>query len=280
MTPNGTMTPPDPESGPGPGVAGVRMIKPCWNAPPRVRACTTLRSLDDGGAFNLATHVGGGADAVRRNRRLLRRRLGLPAEPLWLAQQHGAGIVDAARAQPGVRADGSYARAPGTVCAVLSADCLPVFLCRADGSAVMLLHAGWRGLAAGIIEAGVRVLRARAPEAGLLAAFGPAISGAVYEVGDEVRQQLRCGIADEEEERAFRPSQRSGRWYLDLYALAALRLRRLGLSTATAPDWCTQSDAGRFFSHRREPGGGRMASLIWLDPAGGGRPHPSSNSSE
>lgn len=244
--------------------AAVKTVAPQWNAPHRVRAVTTLRApgLSRGryAELNLAAVVGDDDDAVARNRALLQRSLQLPAPPRWLRQRHGAVVVDGAKmAGAEAEADGCFTELAGVVCAVLSADCLPVFLCRGDGSAVALLHAGWRGLAAGILESGVAALSNGAP---LLAAFGPAIGAGAFVVGDEVRAALTLADGDA---GAFRPAG-DGRHHADLYALAAMRLRRLGVSVAPPPGWCTFRDADKFFSHRRDQGCGRMASLLWLEP--------------
>ncbi len=250
--------------------AAVKTVAPRWNAPRRVRAVTTLRApgLSRGryAELNLAAHGGDDAGLVARNRELLRRSLQLPAPPLWLRQRHGAVVVDGAKvadAEP--EADGCLTEAAGVVCAVLSADCLPVFLCRGDGSAVALLHAGWRGIAAGILEAGAAALGNGGNGAPLLAAFGPAIGADAFVVGDEVRAALTLADGGGDDGGAFRPAG-DGRHHADLYALAAMRLRRLGVSVAPPPKWCTFRDESKFFSHRRDRQCGRMASLLWLRP--------------
>lgn len=245
----------------------VKTVAPQWNAPQRVRAVTTLRAPGlSRGAYaelNLAAAVGDDDGAVARNRELLQQSLQLPAPPRWLRQRHGAVVVDGTKmADAEAGADGCFTEAAGVVCAVLSADCLPVFLCRGDGSAVALLHAGWRGMAAGILEAGVAALSNVGSRAPLLAAFGPAIGAGAFVVGDEVRAALTLADGDA---GAFRPAG-DGRHHADLYALAAMRLRRLGVSVAPPPEWCTFRDADKFFSHRRDQGCGRMASLLWLEP--------------
>ncbi len=248
--------------------AAVKTVAPQWNVPRRVRALTTLRAPGfSRGAYaelNLAAHVGDDGDLVARNRALLQQSLQLPAPPRWLRQRHGAVVVDGAKvAEAEAGADGCFTEAAGVVCAVLSADCLPVFLCRGDGSAVALLHAGWRGIAAGIVEAGVAALGNGGSGAPLHAAFGPAIGAEAFVVGDEVRAALTLtggGGAG-----AFRPAG-GGRHHADLYALAAGRLRRLGVSVAPKPEWCTFRDGSKFFSHRRDKRCGRMASLLWLEP--------------
>ncbi len=244
---------------------GVEVIVPDWPAPARVRACTTTRA---GGvspapwdSLNLADHVGDEEENVRHNRRRLGRVLALPAEPVWLRQVHGLEVQDVASG-PG-EADGGFARRPGIVCAVLTADCLPILLCDRAGTRVAALHAGWRGLANGIVEAGVRALDVRADE--LLAWLGPAIGPEAFEVGPEVRARFlqRDGGA----EGAFVPGE-GDRWYADLYDLAHRRLQGAGVSAVFGGRWCTFTDARRFFSFRRDGETGRMASLIWMEDAG------------
>lgn len=245
--------------------AEPEFILPDWPAPPRVRAVTTTRrggiSRAPYDSFNLAGHVGDDPAAVAANRARLVAALDLPAPPVWLQQVHGTGVVDAARSGDGAQADGAFAGAPGVVCAVLTADCLPVLLCDRAGTRVAALHAGWRGLAAGVLEAGVDALGLAPAE--ILAWLGPAIGPAVFEVGDEVRVAFLA--ADAAAEAAFRPSP-GGRWLADLYRLARLRLAAHGVSAVYGGGLCTYSDPGRFYSFRRERDTGRMATLVWIQP--------------
>ena len=244
-------------------VVQLQYITPTWPAPPNVRALTTTRR---GGAsrgpyesLNLGDHGGDDPAAVQRNRALLRKALSLPAEPLWLKQVHGVNVVDAASAKPGVTADGAYTDKPGVVLAVLTAVCLPVFLCNRAGTKIALLHAGWRGLAAGVIEAGVG--RLRVPGGEVLAWLGPAIGPDSYEVGDEVRAAFVAH--DAAAAAAFQPNG-PGRWRADLYELAGQRLRACGVHAIFGGEHCTLREPHRFFSYRREGQCGRMASLLWL----------------
>lgn len=238
-------------------------ITPDWPAPRDVRAISTLRtggvSRGPFGSFNLATHVGDEPAAVAANRASLARALDLPADPVWLNQVHGCGVADADRCGVGAEADAAFADEPNVVCAVLTADCLPVLLCDQAGTRVAVAHAGWRGLAAGVVEAAVEAL-ARPGEA-LLAWLGPAIGPEAFEVGEEVRaafvDQAPAAAA------AFVPSP-AGRWLADIYALARLRLAARGITRVYGGGLCTYSDTERFFSYRRESRTGRMASLIWL----------------
>jgi len=231
-----------------------------WPAPPGVHGGTTTRAggVSEGpyASLNLGDRVGDDPARVAGNRALLRASLGLPAEPLWLRQVHGCGLGEVA----GCEADASIARGPGRVCAVLSADCLPVLLCDRAGTVVAAAHAGWRGLAAGILERTVRAMGVRPDD--LLAWLGPAIGPDAFEVGPEVRAAFVA--ADPDAAPAFRHSRRE-RWWADLYALARRRLERAGTGTVSGGGFCTHTDAQRFFSYRRAPVCGRMATLIWLD---------------
>jgi YfiH family protein len=241
----------------------IDWITPDWPAPPRVRAVSTLRtggsSRGPFSALNLAAHVGDDPAAVAANRRQLVRALDLPAEPAWLDQVHGCGVVDAALCGGAAEADAAFAAGPNVVCAVLTADCLPVLLCDRSGTRVAVAHAGWRGLAGGVVETAVDAL-AR-PGDDLLAWLGPAIGFAAFEVGEEV--QAAFVDQDPAAAAAFRPSP-AGRWLADIYALARLRLAARGVTRVYGGGLCSYSDSERFFSYRREPRTGRMATLIWL----------------
>ena len=236
-------------------------IVPDWPAPANVRALITTRV---GGAsrgayagFNLGLRSGDDANAVSANRAALRRRL--PAEPLWLRQVHGVAVVDADAAAGETEADAAVARNAGRVCAVLTADCLPLLLCDQAGTVVAAVHAGWRGLCAGVIEAAVCAMER--PPGLLLAYLGPAIGAQAYEVGAEVRAAFLA--ADAQSDAAFALGK-PGKYYADLYALARGRLRRAGVDAIYGGGYCTYTDAQRFFSYRRDGATGRMASLIWM----------------
>ncbi|HXE40620.1 MAG TPA: peptidoglycan editing factor PgeF [Azonexus sp.] len=238
------------------------LLIPDWPAPANVRAVQTLRS---GGcspapwdSFNLGDHVGDDPARVAANRATLR--AVLPAEPLWLTQVHGIAVVDAGTASPAREADAAFARQPGKVCAVMTADCLPVLFCDRAGTVVAAAHAGWRGLLGGVLEATLG--RMGVPAGEVLAWLGPAIGPVAFEVGDEVRAAFVAG--DPEAARAFVPHG-AGKWLADIYCLARKRLQVAGVGSVSAGDWCTVSDAGRFFSYRRDGVTGRQASLIWLD---------------
>ncbi len=209
--------------------------------------------------LNLASHVGDQAQCVRANRAWVKRQLRLPAEPVWLNQTHSDHVIDAATADVGPEADGSFSGRPGVVCAVLTADCLPLLLCDRAGSRVAAAHAGWRGLSAGVIEAAVDGLQVHPSE--LMAWLGPAIGPRAFEVGDEVRTEFAG--QDEAAKRAFRRST-AGRWLADIFELARQRLTSKGVTAIFGGDLCTFSEPTRFFSYRRDRTTGRMASLIWL----------------
>jgi YfiH family protein len=236
-------------------------VEPDWPAPPGVRAASTLRSggFSQGvyAGLNLGGHVGDDPDHVDANRRLLRDSLNLPAEPLWLNQVHGVTVVDADK--PASRTgDAAVTRQAGVVCAVMTADCLPILLSDRSGTRLAAVHAGWRGLAGGVLEAAVTALRR--PD--LMAWLGPAIGPDVFEVGAEVRQAFQDRLGDCAS--AF-VRTREDRWLADLYELARRVLRRAGVRELYGGDYCTHSDPERFYSYRRDGRTGRMATLIWRE---------------
>lgn len=239
----------------------VSGIRPDWPAPPRVKAFSTTRlggvSKGPWSGLNLGLHVGDQEVAVLRNRALLREHLALPSEPQWLQQQHGVAVRTPDSGSD--CADASVETRPGRVCAVMTADCLPVLLCNRDGTRVAAAHAGWRGLCAGVIEAAVRAFDDRPDE--LLAWLGPAIGPAHFEVGAEVRQAFVGGDAAT---AACFLQNREDHWLADLYGLARHRLSQFGIEAISGGEYCTFSDADRFYSYRRDGISGRMATLIWL----------------
>ena len=240
-------------------------IVPEWPAPSRVRAASSTRtggtSTGPWRTLNLADHVADDHEAVVRNRARLRNELALPQEPRWLVQRHGARVMEADAGEDGAPADGIVTRASGIVCAVLAADCVPVLLCDRDATMVAALHAGWRGIVAGIVEAGVRA--AGVSPSRLLAWLGPAIGPERYEVGADVRDAVLAG--DPGAGGAFRPAGSPDRWQADLERIVRRRLARCGVASVHGGGTCTASDPGRFFSFRRDGVTGRMATLIWLD---------------
>ncbi len=248
-----------------------------WPAPAGVVAFTTLRhgagvSQPPFDSFNLGNlHAAGGDDpaTVARNRGELARLAGLPAPPRWLRQVHGTQVVrfSGALAEAGMEdepvADAAVTSVPGVVLAVLTADCLPVAFAARDGSEVAAAHAGWRGLAAGVLENTVSAMQA--PPGGLVAWLGPAAGPQAYEIGEEVFEAFAS--RDPDAAMAF-AATRPGHWWVDLYALARLRLVRAGIARDAihGGGLCTIGDPLRFYSHRRDARSGRMATLIWRSP--------------
>ena len=237
-------------------------IIPDWPAPLNVKALQTTRAGGFSSApydsFNLGDHVGDAPLAVERNRMMLNRLL--PSEPVWLNQVHGTVVASADRAGCLPQADACIARHRAAVCVVMTADCLPILLCDTQGSVVGVAHAGWKGLAAGVIEATVKSMEV-APE-NIMAWLGPAISQDAFEVGDEVRAAFVA--AQPQAASAFIPG-RSGKWFADLYALARLRLNALGITRIYGGGSCTYRERDRYFSYRRDGATGRMGTFIWLE---------------
>lgn len=236
------------------------LIVPDWPAPGNVRAMQTTRQGGVSAApyesLNLGSHVGDSALAVAHNRMLLGGLL--PGEPVWLEQVHGTVVADADRAGCKTVADACIAHLSGSVCVVMTADCLPVLLCDSQGTVVAAVHAGWRGLASGVIESAVRAMGAMPGH--LMAWLGPAISQAAFEVGAEVRAAFMGADYD----AAFVPGA-SGKYMADIYALARLRLNALGITQIYGGDRCTFIEEAKFFSYRRDGVTGRMATFIWLE---------------
>ena len=248
------------------------LIVPDWQAPAWVRAVSTTRvggaSQAPYSSLNLAQHVGDNPVDVAKNRKHVSELAGLPGEPCWLRQVHGNTVVDVGKAWQR-EADAAYTTESGYVCAVMTANCLPVLLCHKRYPVVAAVHAGWRGLTAGVIEAALERFAGTKPggetsaagaNADILAWLGPAISARAFEVGEDVYRAL---VLDEHAAACFSPG-RVGHWYADLYQLARLRLQQAGVEAIYGGDFCTFSDSQRFFSYRRDGVTGRMASLIWI----------------
>ncbi|WP_277052640.1 peptidoglycan editing factor PgeF [Zestomonas thermotolerans] len=237
-------------------------IIPDWPAPARVRACVTTRaggvSVGPFTSLNLGDHVGDDPQAVAENRRRLVAALG--CRPAWLRQVHGTRVVEADPAQV-VEADGCWTAAPGIACSSMTADCLPVLFCDRAGSRVAAAHAGWRGLAGGVLEATLEALALPAEQ--VLAWLGPAIGPQAFEVGPEVREAFLA--SHPEAAQAFVASHNPGKFLADLYQLARIRLAARGITAVYGGGFCTFSDP-RFFSYRRAARTGRFASLVWLQP--------------
>ena len=237
-------------------------IRPDWPAPENVRALQTTRlggvSIAPYDSLNLGQHVGDAPLAVARNRMSLNSLL--PSEPVWLEQVHGTRVANADMASCLPQADACIARHRAAVCVVMTADCLPVLLCDMQGSVVGAAHAGWKGLAAGVIEATVQAMDA-APQ-NLMAWLGPAIGRDAFEVGAEVRAAFV--EMQPQAVSAFVPGQ-DGKWFADLYALARLRLNALGITQIYGGDHCTYREREKFYSYRRDGVTGRMGTFIWLE---------------
>ena len=242
-------------------------IKPNWPAPQGIHAFSTCRS--GGGSakpydsLNLAFHVGDAERQIDKNRQLLIEQCQGLQKIQWLNQRHGIDVVEVgAQALPD--ADACITSRVGEACAVMTADCLPLLFCDRAGQQVAAAHAGWRGLLAGVLEQTVKQFSCQ-PEQ-LLVWFGPAISQACFEVGEDVRQAFMHAAAGSQlvaTELAFKPSDQPQHYLADLYQLARLRLLQLGVSAIYGGDFCTYTDAQRFFSYRREGVTGRMATLIY-----------------
>jgi hypothetical protein len=235
-------------------------LRPDWPAPPGVQGFMTTRAggVSEGAwaGLNLGDHVGDEPSHVAANRALLR--ASLPAEPGWLKQVHSARVVELGRDRDR-EADAALTRQRGQVCAVLTADCLPVLFCDRAGSVVAAAHAGWRGLANGVLEATVAAMQVPAGE--ILAWMGAAIGPQAFEVGDDVRDAF---VAQHAEAAAAFVPHAPGKWLADLYALARIRLAAVGVQAVYGGDRCTFTETETFFSYRRDGTTGRMASLIWL----------------
>jgi purine-nucleoside/S-methyl-5'-thioadenosine phosphorylase / adenosine deaminase len=238
------------------------VIKPDWPVADSVKAFMTTRqggvSQGPFASMNLGDHVGDDPARVRQNRNLLLEIL--PSEPHWLQQVHGRDVSCADDGLSLPRADASFSCEPGNICVVMMADCLPVLLCDEAGTVVAAAHAGWRGLAGGVLEAAVQSMQTS--PARILAWMGAAIGPQAFEVGEEVRDVFVQDIPASSS--AFMPGNQPGKWWADIYQLARFRLTRAGVSQVFGGGLCTYTDSQRFYSFRRDGTTGRMASLIWL----------------
>jgi polyphenol oxidase len=233
-----------------------------WPAPSTIHTATSLRtggmSLGKYASLNLATHVGDDPDLVRQNRGLLKSWLGLPSEPVWLQQTHSNRAVAATVTATPLQADASYTSMAGVVCVVMTADCLPLLVCAADGSEIAAIHAGWRGLLDGVIESTINALRSR----NVLVWLGPAIGPECFEVGEEVRAAY---LAKSPDYAAAFKQQSQDKWLADIYRLARIKLSALSISKIYGGNFCTVTNHEQFYSYRRDKETGRMATLIWRD---------------
>ena len=241
---------------------GPQLIVPHWPAPANVRAVSTTRAGGHSEGVFASLNMGHGRDqagAVDANRTAVANAVGLDRPACWLRQVHGVECVDAGASRPGASADASFATDTTSACVVMTADCLPVLLAADDGGTVAAAHAGWRGLAGGVLESTVAAMGVSGEH--LVAWLGPAIGPAVYEVGPEVRAAFLD--AHPSDHAAF-TANRPGHWLADLDALARARLARLGVRRVSGGGECTYSSPDRFYSYRRDGSTGRMATFIWL----------------
>ena len=248
----------------------LELLIPEWNElPANVGALCTLRSGgisvppygdgDGNGGLNLGSHVGDDPCHVERNRQCLSRIL--PGSPVWLSQVHGTRVVNVAEVSGIAEADACISTQPGMVCAIMTADCLPVLLCDVAGKVVGAAHAGWRGLVDGVLENTVGAMRDAGADR-ITAWLGPAIGPQAFDVGTEVREafvQKQAAAA-----AAFVKGDTEGKYFADIYALARLRLQTLKVDQVEGGGFCTVTDSKRFYSYRRDRVTGRMATLIWL----------------
>ncbi|HYN55382.1 MAG TPA: peptidoglycan editing factor PgeF [Methylotenera sp.] len=260
-----------------PSINSINFIHPDWPAPARVKALQTTRvggvSIAPYASLNLGTHVNDDGISVAKNRQLLSPYL--PSEPVWVNQVHGIDVIDAANSgclanNLTPSADAAFTTKDNVVCVTMTADCLPVLLCDTAGTVVAAVHAGWRGLCDGVIEAAIRKMHV--PTSEILAWLGPAIGSTAFEVGHDVREAFIK--YDTQAEQAFKAigehknDHENDKWLCDMYLIAKQRLNKLGVTQiyggSVNEDFCTYTDEARFFSFRRDNVTGRMASLIWL----------------
>lgn len=237
-------------------------LKPDWPVPPNVHAATTLRSGGTSQGFynslNPASHVGDNPEWVNQNRQIIKKLLNLPSEPVWLNQTHSNLAINAATSLQPVSADASFTDQANVVCAVMTADCLPLLVCATGGSEIAAIHAGWRGLLDGVIDNTIAALQNR----DILVWLGPAIGPECFEVGAEVRAAFLSKSV--EYSPAFKKFSQDT-WLADIYHLARINLAALGIEKVFGGGFCTVTDEERFYSFRRDKDTGRMATLIWRD---------------
>ncbi len=236
-----------------------------WSAPANINALTTTRQggISQGNykGLNLANHVNDNDKLVEQNRAILAEELNIHESPKWLNQTHSTNVVNADGLNEVADADGAYTTRANCICAVLTADCLPVFIADIKGQSVGVFHAGWRGLANGILTSAVNAMKPHSQ--GLIAAIGPAISQSSFEVGSEVREMFLT--ESDSAKDYFVPSNNQDHFYADLYGLAKMQLYNMGVESVWLPEsTCTYKDSERFYSYRRDGQTGRMASLIWI----------------
>lgn len=239
------------------------LIYPDWPAPENIKAICTTRiagfSLPPYDALNIATHVGDSLDTVNKNREYLYKAADLPESPRWLSQTHETCVLNSHDWQPDIQADAMISTSINHVCTIMTADCLPILLCTQQGNTVAAIHAGWRSLAAGIIEQTINKFNHSPPN--IMAWLGPAIGSTQFEVGKDVYQIFTHN--DPKAEQAFQQTD-SSHYLANIYSLAKQRLNKLGITAIYGGDYCTVTDEQQFFSYRRDGITGRMASMIWI----------------
>ncbi|WP_198264147.1 peptidoglycan editing factor PgeF [sulfur-oxidizing endosymbiont of Gigantopelta aegis] len=250
----------------------IPQILVAWDVPNNIKTLVTTRqggcSQTPFDSFNLAEHVGDDNADVQENRQKLNENL--PSAPIWLNQVHSNVVVEAQSTDTLINADGSYTSQSKVVSVVMTADCLPVLITNRQGSAVAAVHAGWRGLASGIIEQGVKeiIATSQCQANDIRVWLGPAIGAAAFEVGDEVKQIFLQQVAPTEQSdvsACFIASQNQHKWLADIYQLARLRLASIGVENCSGGTYCTYEDDELFYSYRRDGQTGRMASMIWMN---------------
>ena len=244
----------------------MQVINPNWNVPKNIHAFTTTRaggvSLTPYFSFNLGDHVGDNKSAVKTNRTLLVEKFGLPQTPIFLTQTHSTRVIHLPYSGQNLEADAVYTNVPHQVCAIMTADCLPVLFTTASGNEVAAAHAGWRGLCDGVLEETVKYFQAKPED--IIAWFGPAIGPTAFQVGIDVVKQFVA--VDEKAKLAFQPDAiEEGKYLGNLYQIATQRLNNLGITQIYGGNHCTFNEKELFFSYRRDNQTGRMASVIWFE---------------
>jgi len=240
-------------------------ICPQWPAPKQIKAFSSTRqggvSEMPYGSLNLGAHVGDQITDVTENRQRFADHINMPTSLRWLNQVHGTKTVTLpSKALGDLEADASFTQTKGQVCAVMTADCLPLLICNNKGTQVAACHAGWRGLCDGVIESSIAKFE---DASDLMVWLGPAIGASAFEVGGEVKEAFV--LQDKQAESAFKTSRNDGKWLADIYLLAKQRLKVLGVNQIYGGDYCTYEDESQFFSYRRDKQTGRLASVIWID---------------
>jgi polyphenol oxidase len=239
------------------------MIVPNWNVPSNIKAFSSTRQGGFSSApyhsLNLGAHVGDLIEDVERNRQSICHQLSMPSPPVWLNQTHSTNVIEVDNPTMNILdADGAFTQTRGVICSVMTADCLPVLLTNMEGNQVAAVHAGWRGLAGGILENVVSHFSGE-----VIAWLGPAIGSAVFEVGDDVVEAFCC--ADSHAQQAFVARDVQGKWLADLNLLATQRLNKVGVQSISSNQLCTYTDSELFYSYRRDGMTGRQASFIWIE---------------